>query len=77
MKSSKRKWSKNSQSYPQPTTQRAQPSEKGYWHGLRKILGLDLIAEMTDYAQRIHRGLVAEGFDTESDDYYNELTVES
>ena len=29
---------------------------------------------MTDYAQRIHRGLVAEGFDTESDDYYNELT---
>ena len=30
--------------------------------------------EMTDYAQRIHRGLVAEGFDTESDNYYNELT---
>ena len=31
---------------------------------------------MTDYAQRIHSGLVAEGFDTESDDYYNELTNE-
>ena len=30
--------------------------------------------DMTDYAQRIHRGLVAEGFDTESDNYYNELT---
>ena len=29
---------------------------------------------MTDFAQRIHRGLVAEGFDTESDDYYDELT---
>jgi hypothetical protein len=29
---------------------------------------------MTDYAQRIHRGLVAEGFDTESDEYYDELT---
>ena len=30
--------------------------------------------DMTDYAQRIHLGLVAEGFDTESDNYYNELT---
>jgi hypothetical protein len=29
---------------------------------------------MTEYAQRIHRGLVAEGFDTESDEYYDELT---
>ena len=59
---------------PQPTTQRTQPSEKALaWAEKNTWFRSD--QEMTDYAQRIHRGLVAEGFDTESDDYYNELTV--
>tara|TARA_B100001057_G_scaffold475113_1_gene541555 strand:+ start:322 stop:1269 length:948 start_codon:yes stop_codon:yes gene_type:complete len=59
---------------PQPPTQRAQPSEKALaWAEKNTWFRSD--QEMTDYAQRIHRGLVAEGFDTESDDYYNELTV--
>jgi len=52
---------------------RPQPSEKALaWAEKNTWFRSDL--EMTDYAQRIHRGLVAEGFDTESDDYYNELT---
>ena len=59
---------------PQPTAPRPQPSEKALaWAEKNTWFRSD--AEMTDYAQRIHRGLVAEGFDTESDDYYNELTV--
>ena len=58
----------------QPTAPRPQPSEKALaWAEKNTWFRSD--AEMTDYAQRIHRGLVAEGFDTESDDYYNELTV--
>ena len=53
---------------------RQQPSEKALaWAEKNTWFRSD--GEMTDYAQRIHRGLVAEGFDTESDDYYNELTV--
>ena len=55
------------------TQSRPQPSEKAIaWAEKNTWFRSD--AEMTDYAQRIHRGLVAEGFDTESDDYYNELT---
>ena len=58
---------------PQPTAQRPQPSQKAIeWAEKNTWFRSD--QEMTDYAQRIHRGLVAEGFDTESDDYYNELT---
>ena len=52
---------------------RAQPSQKAIdWAEKNTWFKTD--QEMTDYAQRIHRGLVAEGFDTESDNYYNELT---
>ena len=55
------------------TQSRPQPSEKAIaWAEKNTWFRSD--AEMTDYAQRIHRGLVAEGFDTESDDYYDELT---
>ena len=64
---------KEQQTYSQPTTERPQPSQKALaWAEKNTWFRSD--AEMTDYAQRIHRGLVAEGFDTESDDYYNELT---
>ena len=52
---------------------RPQPSQKALaWAEKNTWFRSD--AEMTDYAQRVHRGLVAEGFDTESDDYYDELT---
>ena len=51
---------------PRPSALAEQWAEKNTWFRSD--------AEMTDYAQRIHRGLVAEGFDTESDDYYDELT---
>jgi HD-GYP domain-containing protein (c-di-GMP phosphodiesterase class II) len=52
---------------------RTQPSQKAIdWAEKNTWFKTD--QEMTDYAQRIHRGLVAEGFDTESDNYYNELT---
>ena len=61
------------QNYLQPVTQRPQPSQKAVdWAEKNTWFKSD--PEMTDYAQRIHRGLVAEGFDTESDNYYNELT---
>ena len=61
------------QTYQQPTAQRPQPSQKAIeWAEKNTWFKSD--PEMTDYAQRIHRGLVAEGFDTESDNYYNELT---
>jgi len=64
---------KEQQVNPQPTNQRSQPSEKALaWAEKNTWFRSD--QDMTDYAQRIHRGLVAEGFDTESDDYYNELT---
>ena len=64
---------KQLQEAPQPNTPRPQPSQKALaWAEQNSWFRSD--AEMTDYAQRIHRGLVAEGFDTESDDYYNELT---
>ena len=61
------------QIYQQPVAQRVQPSQKAIdWAEKNTWFKSD--PEMTDYAQRIHRGLVAEGFDTESDNYYNELT---
>ena len=64
---------KQQQNYIQPTPQRTQPSQKALdWAEKNTWFRSD--TEMTDAAQRIHRGLVAEGFDTESDDYYNELT---
>ena len=64
---------KQLQEAPQQNTPRPQPSQKALaWAEQNSWFRSD--AEMTDYAQRIHRGLVAEGFDTESDDYYNELT---
>ena len=56
-----------------PLLKDLQPSQKAIdWAEKNTWFKSD--AEMTDYAQRIHRGLVAEGFDTESDNYYNELT---
>ena len=52
---------------------RTQPSQKALdWAEKNTWFKTD--QEMTDYAQRIHRGLVAEGFDTESHNYYNEIT---
>ena len=64
---------KEQQTNNQQPTQRPQPSDKALaWAEKNTWFRQD--AEMTDYAQRIHRGLVAEGFDTESDDYYDELT---
>jgi len=61
------------QSTPQQPQSRPQPSQKALdWAEKNSWFRQD--EEMTDYAQRIHRGLVAEGFDTESDDYYDELT---
>ena len=57
----------------QPQQVRPQPSSKALaWAEKNPWFRQD--EEMTDYAQRIHRGLVAEGFDTESDEYYDELT---
>ena len=57
----------------QPQQARPQPSQKALaWAEKNTWFRND--EEMTEYAQRIHRGLVAEGFDTESDDYYDELT---
>ena len=61
------------QAYAQQPQARPQPSSKALaWAEKNPWFRSD--EEMTDYAQRIHRGLVAEGFDTESDDYYDELT---
>lgn len=61
------------QAYAQQPQARPQPSQKALaWAEKNPWFRQD--EEMTDYAQRIHRGLVAEGFDTESDDYYDELT---
>ena len=61
------------QVYAQQPQPRPQPSSKALaWAEKNPWFRQD--EEMTDYAQRIHRGLVAEGFDTESDDYYDELT---
>jgi len=54
------------QARPQPSSKALAWAEKNTWFRQDE--------EMTDYAQRIHRGLVAEGFDTESDEYYDELT---
>ena len=54
------------QTRPQPSSKALAWAEKNTWFRQDE--------EMTEYAQRIHRGLVAEGFDTESDEYYDELT---
>ena len=54
------------QARPQPSSKALAWAERNPWFRSDE--------EMTEYAQRIHRGLVAEGFDTESDDYYDELT---
>jgi hypothetical protein len=54
------------QARPQPSSKALAWAERNPWFRQDE--------EMTDYAQRIHRGLVAEGFDTESDEYYDELT---
>ena len=66
---------KEMESQPQMPLQQAprQPSQKALdWAAENTWFQKD--QDMTEYAQRIHRGLVAEGFDTESDNYYNELT---
>ena len=66
---------KEMESQPQMPQQQAprQPSQKALdWAAENTWFQKD--QNMTDYAQRIHRGLVAEGFDTESENYYNELT---
>ena len=66
---------KEMESQPQMPQQQAprQPSQKALdWAAENTWFQKD--QDMTEYAQRIHRGLVAEGFDTESDNYYNELT---
>jgi hypothetical protein len=69
-----KKMEQEQQTNTQPIPQRPQPSQKALaWAEKNTWFRSD--EEMTDYAQRIHRGLVAEGFDTESDDYYNELTL--
>ena len=60
------KASQRPQTRPQPSEKALAWAEKNTWFRQDE--------EMTDYAQRIHRGLVAEGFDTESDEYYDELT---
>ena len=60
------------QSQPQPQPQKREPSpkatswaEKNAWFGKDKVL--------TNAAYGIHEDLVAQGFDPESDDYYNEI----
>jgi len=58
--------SQQPQARPQPSEKALAWAEKNTWFRQDE--------EMTDYAQRIHRGLVAEGFDTESNEYYDELT---
>ena len=67
---------KEMEAQPQPQVPQQnlrQPSQKALdWAAENTWFQKD--QDMTDYAQRIHRGLVAEGFDTESDNYYNELT---
>ena len=61
------------QAAPQQNEVRQQPSNKAIaW--AEKNTWFRSNTDMTDHAQRIHRGLVAEGFDTESDEYYDELT---
>ena len=63
MKLSKRKWKTNSKPINNPLL-KEQPSQKAIDWAENTWFKSD--PEMTDYAQRIHRGLVAEGFDTES-----------
>lgn len=66
-------WEEEQKSFTQQNQNRPQPSQKALaWAERNPWFRQN--AEMTDYAQRIHRGLVAEGFDTESDEYYDELT---
>ena len=53
--------------------QQNRPSQKAIaWAEKNSWFNTDI--DKTDHAKRVHRGLVAEGFDTESDEYYDELT---
>jgi len=57
---------------PQQTTQRKEPSEKAVgWAEKNAWFGKDKV--LTNAAYGIHEDLVAQGFDPESDDYYNEI----
>jgi len=57
----------------QQQQQRSRPSQKAIsWAERNSWFNSD--PDKTDLAKRVHRGLVAEGFDTESDEYYDELT---
>ena len=54
------------QQQPRPSQKAISWAEKNSW--------FNSDPDKTDLAKRVHRGLVAEGFDTESDEYYDELT---
>ena len=57
----------------QQQQQQNRPSQKAIaWAEKNSWFNTDI--DKTDHAKRVHRGLVAEGFDTESDEYYDELT---
>ena len=57
----------------QQQQQQPRPSQKAIsWAERNSWFNSD--PDKTDLAKRVHRGLVAEGFDTESDEYYDELT---
>lgn len=60
------------QTQPQPQPQRKEPSEKAVtWADKNSWFGKDKV--LTNAAYGIHEDLVAQGFDPESDDYYNEI----
>ena len=60
------------QPQPQPQPQRKEPSEKAVtWADKNSWFGKDKV--LTNAAYGIHEDLVAQGFDPESDDYYNEI----
>ena len=51
--------------YPEPSTRAKSWAEKNEWFGADKI--------MTSAAFQVHQDLVDQGFDAESDEYYNEI----
>ena len=60
------------QPQPQPQPQRKEPSSKATgWADKNSWFGKDKV--LTNAAYGIHEDLVAQGFDPESDDYYNEI----
>jgi len=60
------------QPQPQPQPQRKEPSSKATsWADKNTWFGKDKV--LTNAAYGIHEDLVAQGFDPESDDYYNEI----